>query len=366
LSTLTLYVEVEIMQMFRSLIFYVTLCLVFGVELSMAAVPLAPIRLKIEADDRYVVKGYRGRVEFESKEGVSDVIVTVHEVDRGNTKSSRRSGSISSSEDWQVSVRREGHLIVASVEGPTSKQVWNELLMAGRLSSDVPEYVVSVVGPSRPLDVSWHEGPIKVDRLDAELHVTSVKSAVEISQGRGDTTLSLQEGDLQVKNRKGPLSIESYAAKVTVSGVEGPLHLENFAGETNLHGADGPMDFMAYKGPSKLSSLKGRLDYKNGIGPLHIEKFEGELRGNSSQGAVTAEILGEADVRLQSADGSVTLHLPSGGAWVNLVTTEGNMAVPSYLKATRLPTQTVRSGRLKGSLGGSVSVRTTTGEIRIR
>jgi hypothetical protein len=115
-----------------------------------------------------------------------------------------------------------------------------------------------------------------------------------------------------------------------------------------------------------LTAVKGNLDFKNGNAPLRIDRFEGELRGQSGQGPVIAEIEGEADVRVRSQEGAVNLKLPESGAWVNLGTNEGQMQVPSFLKVTRLPSEQLRTGRLHGSNGGSVFVRTTSGEIRIR
>ncbi len=361
--------RVIIYKMLRiSLGFAVSTAGVFGVVSNAHAntgVPLAPIRLKVEPQDRIFIKGYRGRVEYFAKDNLTDIVVTVHEVERANAGAIKKATKIFGSDDWQVTVKRENNTIIMSIDGPTSKQTWSELLVGGNMSPEVPEFVISATGPSRPLEVSWHDGPIKIENLASELRVTSVKSNIEIAQGHGDATVSLQEGELDIKNRKGPLYIESYNAKVNILGSDGPVRLENFAGDTNLHGADGSVDFMSYKGAAKLAAIKGRLEFKNGVGAIHIEKFEGELRGQSAQGAVTAEILGDADVRLQSVEGAVNLHLPSSGAWVNLVTTDGQMTVPSYLKPTRLPTQIVRSGKLKGSASGSIYVRTTSGEIRI-
>lgn len=346
------------------MIFCLILSILAGAP-AQAATPLAPIRMKVEPQDRLLIKGYRGRVEYFARENAPDIVVTIKEVERPNSSPTKKTGKPFGSDDWQVNVKRENNVIVMSIDGPSTKQSWSELLIGGSLTADAPEFAISATGPARPLEVSWHEGPIKIENLDSELRVTSVKSAIEIGQGKGDATVTIQEGELDIKNRKGPLYIESYNAKVNILGSDGPVRLENFAGDTVLRGADGSVEFMSYKGTTHLANIKGRLDYKNGVGALHIEKFEGELRGQSAQGAVTAEILGEADARLQAAEGAVILHLPSSGAWVNLVTTDGQMAVPSYLKPTRLPVQTVRSGKLKGSTGGTINVRTTSGDIRI-
>jgi DUF4097 and DUF4098 domain-containing protein YvlB len=328
------------------------------------ATPMAPIRMLVQPQDHILIKGYRGKIEYLTKDNTNDVTITAHEIEK--TAPAVAGSKPISLDDWQLSVRRENGVILVIVDGPTTKQTWNELLLAGQMSAEVPEFDLTITGPSRPMEISWHDGPIHVDGLNADLHVTTIKSALTVLHGQGDATISIQEGSLDLRERKGQIAIESYTAKVDLLKTEGPIRLENFAGDSLVQVAEGPMSLTSFKGSTKLSSIKGSLNFKNGIAPIHIEKFEGELRGQSSQGPVFADIAGEPDVRVQSAEGAVTLHAASNGAWVNVGTSDGAMNVPSYLKLTRLQTQQIRTGKLKGNGGGSIYVRTTSGEIHLK
>lgn len=318
----------------------------------------APVKILTQPGDQVMIKGFRGGVEYVVNKAAPDVTVEL----RRQVKDTTSELQSELQDEWQFLFKREGSEIQIFIEGPTSKQTWNNVVAA----TQRPEYFLKVTGPMLPVNVNWNEGRIAVIGLDNELHIVALKAEISILRGEGDLSVANQEGSIVVRNRKGTVKIDSYNAKIDVQDIEGQFDLENFIGESLLKNITGNVTLNSYKGVSKVSKLKGRLEFKNGNSPLYIEKFEGELRGRSAQGAIFAEIKGEADVRLESAEGAVSLQLPASGAWVNLGTTEGTLTVPSFLKLTRLPTQQIRTGRLKGSVGGSVFVRTASGDIRVR
>ena len=130
----------------------------------------------MQPQDRIVIKGYRGKVEYIAKDNVNDITVTPREIEKAVRPAQAARHAISL-DDWQLSVRRDGSVILISADGPMNKEMWGEMMLAGQLSPDVPEYDLTIVGPSRPTEISWHEGPIKVEGLNADLHVTTIKSA---------------------------------------------------------------------------------------------------------------------------------------------------------------------------------------------
>ena len=315
---------------------------------------MAPVKLLVADNDSVVVKGYRGKFVYVVNDQLRDVTVQVSEIDSGE--------SVASREDWQFSIKKNDNEIQAFIEGPISKQSWNEILLSGR----APGYFLKITGPSLPLTVVWNEGDISVADLNADLQVSVQKARVTVLRGVGDIRVNSIEGAVQLEGRKGEVHIDTYQSVVTVNNVEGRLDLENFTGESKVQGVNGNVALSTYRGGTRVSDVKGKLEFKNGVSPLFIEKFEGELRGRSGQGAIYADVRGEADVRLESAEGTVNLRLPASGAWVNLGTEEGDLAVPGFLKLTRMQSRQIRTGRLKGSNSGSVFVRTTSGDIRIK
>lgn len=292
--------------------------------------------MMVREGDRIAIKGFRGGVEYKVDPKAKDLRVEAREQEVNPP--------VHFKDEWQFSFKREGSVIQVFVDSPTSKQIWSEVLA----TSMQPEFYLKLIGPPLPLNINWNTGRIVVSNLASDLHITSIHADIIVSKCTGELSIANQEGYIQIREHTGQVKVDSYLAKVRI---------ENTSGDVNLY---------SFKGVSVLSDIKGRLEFKNGNSPLRIEKFEGELRGESRQGSVFADIRGTADVRVESAEGAVNLKLPSSGAWVNLGTADGSLSVPNFLKLTRLQSQKIRSGRLKGSAGGSVFVRTGAGDIQLR
>ena len=324
----------------------------FGANIAITA-PL-PVKMMVSAGDEVVIKGFRGNVEYVVEPSAHDVSVLMSQPSRASAQKYH--------DEWQFSFKREGSAILAVIDGPSSKQIWNEVMV----SNGIPEFDLRVTGPSLPLHINWNEGRITVINLKKELHITALKSNIVVMKSEGDLSIADQEGSVLVRDHKGEVKIDSYLAKVDVKNIEGKLDIQNFTGESHIEDIAGDTNLSSFKGATKVAGLKGRLEFKNGNSPLRIEKFEGELRGRSAQGSVYAEVRGDANVRLESAEGAVNLRLPASGAWVNLGTEEGSLFVPNFLKLTRLSSQQIRTGRLRGSGGGSMFVRTTAGDIHLK
>jgi hypothetical protein len=315
---------------------------------------LTPMKMIVEAGDSVVVRGFRGTVEYVVDTKSQDLKVEVRETVSAAANKFK--------DEWQFNFRREGQAIQIVVDGPSSKQIWNEVIA----TNAAPEYFIKIIGPSLPLHVNWNEGRVTAVNLQSDVEITSLKSDIIITKGVGRLEVSNQEGSVTVREHKGDVKVDSYLARVRLENIEGKIDLENFTGETLVDNITGDVNLSSFKGTTKLASIKGHLDFKNGNSPLHIEKFQGEIRGRTGQGPIFADVLGDADIHMESAEGDVNLRLPASGAWVNLSTEEGSLAVPNFLKLTRLQSQQIRSGRLHGSSGGSVFVKTTSGDIRLR
>lgn len=317
-----------------------------------------PVKMALETGDVVQIKGYKGAVELVSKPAVKDVTVEVVQITPDNVSEEYKALL----DEWQFQLRREGNIVHISVDGPTTKELWNQTLVSGV----APEFNLRVTLPSVPVEVNWGEGKIISNDHNGSLRVTQTKGDVLIAGGEGDLRVANQEGLIRVKNRAGSVDIDAYLAKVELESLSGQVQLENFTGESKVEKIEGALTVTSFRGTTKVASVKGRLEFKNGNSPLHIDDFQGELRGKSLQGPVFAEIRGEADVKVESQEGAVNLKLANSGAYVNLGTSEGSLLVPNFLKLTRSANQQIRTGRLRGSHGGSVFVRTTTGDVRVR
>jgi hypothetical protein len=220
--------------------------------------------------------------------------------------------------------------------------------------------------PAVPVEINWGEGKMTSINHGSSLRITQNKGDVQILGGDGELHISNQDGVIHVKDHKGAVNIDSYLAKVDLENLNGQVELENFTGESKVERIEGALTMTSFRGSTKVAGVKGHMEFKNGNSSMNIADFQGELRGKSLQGPVTVEVLGEADVKVESQEGAVNLKLANSGAYVNLGTADGALLVPSFLKLTRLANQQIRTGRLHGSNGGNIFVRTTTGDVRVR
>lgn len=319
---------------------------------------LQPVKMAVNKGDTVQVRGFKGSVEIISNTAAKDVTVSVQQILPDQLSDDQQSML----DEWQFQVRREESEVLITIDGPVTKELWSRTL----ISNIAPEYHIKLTLPAVPVEVNWSEGKMTSHNHNATLRITQNKGSVEVIGGEGDLHVSNQEGNVKVKGRKGSVDIDAYAAKVDLADVKGQIRVENFIGDTKIEKIEGNLSLSSFRGSSNVAYAKGRLDFKNGNSPLRIDDFQGELRGESLQGPVFAEIHGVADVKVESQEGPVNLRLANSGAWVNLGTNEGSLNVPSFLKLTRLPNKQIRTGRLRGSSGGSVFVRTVSGDVRVR
>ncbi len=342
----------------QNIIFILTLGLMAPVMAFAKAVNLQPVKMAVAENDRVQIRGFKGTVEIITSETVKDLTVEV----RQDVPEKLTSEQQALADEWQFGLKREGSVLIVAVDGPTSKELWNQTLLSGF----APQFVLRITTPAVPVEVNWSEGKISALNHHSGLRVTQVKGDVSVIGCEGDLKISNSEGTITVRNHKGAVEIDSYLAKVDLENINGQIQLENFTGESKLAKIEGGLTLTSFRGTTRVAGIKGRIEYKNGNSPLHIDDLEGELRGKSLQGSVFAEINGEADVKVESQEGAVNLKLANSGAYVNLGTTDGSLQVPSFLKLTRLPNQQIRTGRLRGSQGGNIFVRTTSGDVRVR
>ena len=310
-----------------------------NVETLSATTPLVanlePVNIRVQAGDQVRVRGFDGSVVYRAVPNRQALTVRVDE-----THSRLRNNG------WQLNIHRNGHSIIVAVDGPTSKKLWNAIL--ANTAESIPTYNLVLEGPSLPLEINWRKGQVQVSNLDADLKVTNLNGDTRVVGDNGDVSVSAQTGTIELAQLKGHVRIDSYDARVEVNNVKGELNLENFIGSSALGSISGQVAVTTYRGPTHLSGIKGAL------------------QSRSAQGAVFAEIEGNADVHMESQTGNVHLTLPKSGAWMDLGTSNGQILVPSFLKVTRLPAELLRTGHLHGINGGTVYVRTTSGNISVQ
>lgn len=339
----------------------ILLVLVGGAETPQAhsaVIDYKPLVIEVKPNDRLVVQGFEGTIKVEGKaSGSRELSIRVKQENPAKMSSEAKSVL----DEWNFSLQRKGDIIEASIHSPQSKSNWSKLLMGG-----VPQFYLEIAAPPVPLEISWRKGQVAIGNWSAPVSAHLLKGGLRLHGGKGEATLKNSSGELSVVEREGNILVDCFNSKVQLSNIKGKIDLENFTGETHVAGLEGGLHLVTTAGQAKIETLKGRLEFQNLRANLVIDKLSGELRGQSGGGSVTANIFGDADVRIQSKEGNVNLTLPNSGASVNVATAEGQLVLPTFLAVTRSPNLKSSKGKLRGEVAGSVFVRTTEGNIRIK
>lgn len=327
-------------------------------HLSAEVLEFKPLTMELEKEDEIHIRGFDGSVKLVGRSQGRQLVVSVKQINSDKAPRSVRN----TFDEWLFSLQRKGKVIEIEVRSPPSKQAWRQLLMNGGM----PKFEIHVMAPAVPARIGWKSGSVEVSNWSAPLHILNEEGRTLVTGGKGPLKVVAQEGPLSVSGRDGVISLENYIGKVGVGRVKGQLTVENFAGDTVISESDAQIYLSSFRGTTEVKGGSGRVEFENERSTLKVSGFKGDLKGSSGQGAVVAQLVGDADVRVSTQEGSVSLRLPNSGASVNAGTEEGAMYLPQSLQLTRLPNLKLMRGRLHGKNKGYVHIRTKSGDIRLR
>ncbi len=319
-----------------------------------------PLPVEVRAGDRLLIRGFKGQVRVQSQAKAKNLSVKLRQINPDKNQMSPELKEVL--DEWLFSVQRREQNIEVIVRSPQSKKVWSQMLVSGNM----PSFMIEVTGPAIPLDIALKQGPVRVEDWTAPVSILANEGAVEVLGGNGDLKVSGQTGAISVKGRKGKVSLESYSGKILVSDNGGQLQLENFSGDSEVNKFEGPIQLSSTRGSAKVVNSKGRIEFFNGRGALKLESFEGAVKGVSEQGGLSLSLKGEPDVRVTTKEGNVFIAAANSGAYLNLGTSEGRIAGPSYLSSSQTPSLRLMQGRMRGNVKGQIYVRTEAGAIQVR
>lgn len=316
-----------------------------------------PLSVEVKPEDRYLVRGFKGKISISAQKS-DRLTVTLKQVQPSQISSDMKEVV----DEWLFSVQKRENIIEVLVRSPHSKASWEKTLQ----NQVMPSFEMQISGPPKALDLALRDGTLKIDNWSAPLKIYAQKGSVTINGGEGELTLGIQEGQVNLNARKGSTSIDSYAAKISSRSGEGGLRVVNFSGNTNIEAHQGAVDLNGYQGEFDVSKGRGRVDFDVDRSTVKINGRSGDIRGQSGQGALIATTSGQAEVRVTTKEGNVSLNMAGSGAQVNIGTEEGQIYAPNYLRLSRLPTMKLMQGRLRGKESGQVYVRSESGSIRLR
>lgn len=265
-------------------------------------------------------------------------------------------------EGMSFTLKKENGLIRVECTGADSREE-----LAKAIKPGAGDFHFEVEGASLPVEVSVRGGNVNLQGWKQSVAAMIVEGRVQAAQTENSLRVQLQRGDVKIDGHRGPIVLDSQAAKIQAANVEGDMSVVNFAGESVLNSIRGNVDAKLDAGTFTIAKSSGSLDFIVGKGTLSANGFTGPFRGENVSGSVTADLLGETEVSVESDRGSVSIKAPPGsGASVRLQTADGSLQSPASIKPS--------SGGVKAAVGtlngsgpkGTIHVRSKSGSIRLR
>jgi DUF4097 and DUF4098 domain-containing protein YvlB len=189
-------------------------------------------------------------------------------------------------------------------------------------------------------------------RLDAETGVGDLHTEGQLGECRFKTGY----GTLRI-DRTGPVVIRSGSGVVDVDHIGGDAEIKAGNGAVNVRRVDGAATVKASNGSVWVGEAGGPLKATSSNGTVSVDRSDADLTARTANGSLRIGQLGQGEVGLDTAAGSIEFGVPEGTAvWLDLNTRAGR--VRNELTSTPGPEQADRTV--------AVRARTSIGDIVVR
>lgn len=248
-------------------------------------------------------------------------------------------GARAALDNWPVSVRRSGDLILVSAAGvPEGRRG------SARIDVAVPSAVrqtrvhtavgnVSASGLAGSLVAQSAAGNIDADaiagaaqietaagnvtlgRIGGPVHASTAGGNIRLASAGGDATLESQGGDLTVLHAAGALHLVTAGGSIRVGSAAGDVVAETEGGNINLGAIAGRVRSQTSGGNIEVAS-SAAAECQTGGGSLRLRQVAGPVEASTAAGAIFARITATSatfgDSLLRSGVGDITVFLPPG------------------------------------------------------
>ncbi|MGZ3804002.1 MAG: DUF4097 family beta strand repeat-containing protein [Pseudobdellovibrionaceae bacterium] len=273
------------------------------------------------------------------------------------------SGVDETNEPGQFAVERKERVLFIRMQEYSDKKGWKEAL-----AKPSKKKVLELTGASVPVEIQLREGQVFSQKWSKELKVSLIKGRVSSLGGSASLSVQLQNGEVHVQDQTSKLMADLYKGKLTVHNLQGDLDASVFSGAMNIEKSKGVLSINTAQSLAKVLQSSGTLQFENGRGNVVAQQFLGRVDGQTGEGAVSLGILPDTDVHVKSTSGRVSVQTAAGsGAYLNLLSAEGEITVPNELKVNRSATEKSVRGRLRGGeQKGSIVIRSQEGNIVVK
>lgn len=298
--------------------------------------------------DRLVLRGFEAQVILSGQPGASLKIAGVE----------------STGTEGVYVVTKKGNVIEVRMNEFAGKKTWMENLP--RAASQTKRIEIS--GDPLSTEIYLRGGSVQAQKWTRDLRVSMTQGRASVGSGAGALHINVQRGDITVADHNGPVQVDSYSGNTALRNINGDVNATLFSGQLQSEKVKGVMVLATQQAQAKINQGSGTLQFENGKGALTIVGFQGRVEGQNQEGAVSVGVALDGEVDVRSKSGRVSVQLPpASGASLNLLTTEGEIVVPSELKVLRLSSERSVRGRLRGDAQrASIFVRSQDGTISVK
>jgi hypothetical protein len=218
------------------------------------------------------------------------------------------------------------------------------------------------------MDIFSRELKISSSRWNGRLKIVANLVKGSIEKLAGEVNVSATKQELFIDGLMGQLASEGQAVKNTVksSAFDGEISFLN--GEWICEKSKGNLRVSSFSGSLKTNACGGSWFIDNLKGNSSLVLWDGRVEAVSTEGHFAVQVANEADVQIKTQSGRVTLTPAAGAAsLLNLLTMNGELVPPAYLKVAREGDKRILRGRTKGLVDkGSFTVRSQDGAIILK
>lgn len=119
--------------------------------------------------------------------------------------------------------------------------------------------------------------------------------------------VTLQNGDLKVKNINGELLLDGKSMDTDINDVSGVINYRNKSGDLSVDDFEGLMDIKTFSGDIDLKKITGSLSVENTSGDFDLTKFDGKLTGKFQVADIDISSSKLTDSRIENQSGDVSI-----------------------------------------------------------
>jgi len=213
---------------------------------------------------------------------------------------------------------------------------------------------IEVKFPRHVFQINWGN-----HRVDIEL---KVPRSIDLDLHTGDGHVDVQgvKGQLVLRSGDGHLNLTDLQGSLKAETGDGNIDMHNVQGDITLHTGDGHLDLVGIDGALKAETGDGRVKVAGRFDVLDLKTGDGGIEATANEGSKL-----DADWRLNTGDGNLTLRIPSTiSANVQLQTNDGSIDFDMPVTISGRAGKREVHGQINGG-GKLLSLRTGDGSIRL-